>query len=57
MVSLPRIAIHYIKGWFIIDLISSVPLDRIAGLMEHHRTVDSTALTSAKLLRFLRLAR
>ncbi len=48
---------RYFKGWFIIDLISSVPLDSIAHLMAHDKAIDSTALSSAKLLRFLRLAR
>ncbi len=57
MVSPQRIAMRYCKGWFIIDLISSVPLDSIAHLMEHDKAIDSTALSSAKLLRFLRLAR
>ncbi len=48
---------RYFKGWFVIDLISSVPLDGIAHLLVHDKAIDSTALSSAKLLRFLRLAR
>ncbi|CAM9123629.1 unnamed protein product [Chrysoparadoxa australica] len=46
-------AIHYLKGWFAIDFISTVPLDLILSAIVQ----NSTAVRSAKLARAFRLAR
>lgn len=49
----PRaIAIHYLKGWFTLDLLSSVPFDLIV-----RSALSGSGLRSIKLLRILRLIR
>jgi len=48
-----KISIHYLKGWFTIDFLSTVPIDQIAaGFVS-----DPSKLRLIKLLRILRLAR
>jgi hypothetical protein len=44
---------NYIKGWFVVDFLSTFPIDRIAGAF----TDEENAIRSIKLLRVLRLAR
>ncbi|CAH8533290.1 unnamed protein product [Dicrocoelium dendriticum] len=56
------IAIHYIKGWFFLDLIAAIPFDAILAI---HSQRESTGIISGvgswihllKLARLLRLAR
>ena len=47
-----RIALRYLKGWFVIDLLSTVPFDRIFALFG-----GGAGLRSLKLIRVLRLVR
>ncbi|KAI1285958.1 Potassium voltage-gated channel subfamily H member 7 [Halotydeus destructor] len=53
-----KIAIHYLKGWFIIDLVAAIPFD----LLLFGSTTDETTtliglLKTARLLRLVRVAR
>ncbi|KAJ8025270.1 Potassium/sodium hyperpolarization-activated cyclic nucleotide-gated channel 4 [Holothuria leucospilota] len=57
-----RIILHYSKGWFVIDLLSSFPLDYIYFFVHGENTFDATAkafrvLRLAKVLSLLRLLR
>jgi len=47
------VAIHYLKGWFTIDFITTLPVDRIAGSF----VSDPADLRVVKILRVLRLFR
>lgn len=49
-----RIARRYVRGSFAIDLLSSLPLDRIFDILEYN---NAKLLSSTKLLRLLRLTR
>lgn len=53
VVSLVKVAKAYLKGWFIIDFCSTVPIDRIFGSSRSLKMLR--ALRLAKLLRLLRL--
>ena len=58
IVSRPMIADNYLKGWFIIDLSSSFPLEIIEVVMAHINPSTETESTSAlRMLRALRLVR
>ncbi|GMH86647.1 hypothetical protein TrVE_jg10696 [Triparma verrucosa] len=48
------IAKEYLKGWFLIDLLSTVPIDKLVALMTK---ADGDAKGGGKLIRILRLAR
>jgi CRP-like cAMP-binding protein len=48
-----KVAWHYVKGTFVIDLISTLPIDRIGSVF----VSNPATLRSIKLLRILRLAR
>jgi len=50
------VAWHYVKTWFPIDLISTLPIDKIAPLFMSSNASGS-ALRSMKLVRIVRLAR
>ncbi|KAF6780150.1 hypothetical protein AHF37_00535 [Paragonimus kellicotti] len=53
----PReIARHYVKTWFFLDLLSSVPLDYIY-LIFHKREMHLQLLQAGRALRFLRFAK
>ncbi|KAF8567963.1 hypothetical protein P879_05101 [Paragonimus westermani] len=53
----PReIARHYVKTWFFLDLLSSVPLDYIY-LIFHEREMHLQLLQAGRALRFLRFAK
>ena len=43
---------HYIRSWFLIDLVASIPFEKIAGGAQ-----GTTALALAKMPRLLRLSR
>jgi hypothetical protein len=49
-----KIAIVYLKGWFLIDFVSTVPIDRLASLSS---SADSDSLRVIKVVRVLRLVR
>ncbi len=53
------LAIHYMKGWFAIDVLSTVPYDIIAlSLMDSEDAAShQTALKIPRLLKTLRLTR
>ncbi|XP_067285586.1 potassium voltage-gated channel subfamily H member 6 [Pseudorasbora parva] len=54
-----RIAIHYIKGWFLIDMVAAIPFDLLifrSGLDETTATLIGL-LKTARLLRLVRVAR
>lgn len=54
-VTVPRlIAGRYARGWLLVDVLSTVPFDRIAGSMTAE---DSGALRGLKLIRVLRMIR
>uniref|UniRef100_A0A5F5PEB2 Voltage-gated inwardly rectifying potassium channel KCNH2 n=1 Tax=Equus caballus TaxID=9796 RepID=A0A5F5PEB2_HORSE len=53
-----RIAVHYFKGWFLIDMVAAIPFD----LLIFHTGSDETTtliglLKTARLLRLVRVAR
>ncbi|PIK50004.1 hyperpolarization-gated and cyclic nucleotide regulated channel [Apostichopus japonicus] len=57
-----NIVLHYAKGWFILDLLSSFPLDYIYFFVNGENTLDATAkafrvLRLAKVISLLRLLR
>ncbi|ESO06121.1 hypothetical protein HELRODRAFT_64112, partial [Helobdella robusta] len=53
-----KIAINYLKRWFIIDFLSAVPFDVIVTLYKKSDTVTATSLMkTARLLRLFRVAR
>ncbi|KAI7796811.1 putative potassium voltage-gated channel subfamily H member 2-like [Triplophysa rosa] len=54
-----RIAVHYIKGWFLIDMVAAVPFDMLifrSGSDETTATIIGL-LKTARLLRLVRVAR
>jgi len=51
-----KIAIHYFKGWFLIDLVAAIPFDMLVPNQEQH-TVLIGLLKTARLLRLVRVAR
>jgi hypothetical protein len=50
----PKIVRHYLRGWFVVDFCSSVPIDQI---VEGVTDIDSKQLRSIKIIRALRLVR
>lgn len=57
LIALPKaIASHYLKGFFVLDVASTIPVELISELFLSD-TASVGALRSAKLLRVLRLAR
>lgn len=50
------VALMYVRGWFIVDFFSTIPLDQVAKLFGVAST-SSKALLSAKLLRGLKVLR
>ncbi|XP_076808995.1 voltage-gated inwardly rectifying potassium channel KCNH6-like isoform X2 [Clavelina lepadiformis] len=59
VVSQPRkIAVHYFKGWFLIDLVAAVPFDLlVARSTRQQETTLIGLLKTARLLRLVRVAR
>jgi len=49
-----KISSHYLKGWFIIDFLSTVPIDRLAALSANS---ESGSVRLVKLIRVVRLIR
>ena len=56
-VQIPAIVSHYLKGWFLFDLVSSLPWDRIFCAFVHYD--DSNGLYSRiiKIFRFIKILR
>jgi len=59
-VSRPRIAAHYLKGWFLVDFASTVPIDtiveQVAGGGDNFRSIKLVrVLRLVKLLKLVRL--
>jgi len=52
-----RIAIHYLKTWFIIDFISSVPFDLLLAKENHTLNQSLRALVLLRALRLIRILR
>ncbi len=57
-----KIAIRYIKGWFVLDLFTSIPFSHIAqaattGSSKNNGNSSLAALTLPRLLRIIRIAR
>ncbi|KAJ8035142.1 Potassium voltage-gated channel subfamily H member 7 [Holothuria leucospilota] len=54
-----KIAKHYLKGWFVIDVLAAIPFDLLMfGLATDERTTTAMGLLkTARLLRLLRVAR
>ncbi|XP_063723116.1 potassium voltage-gated channel subfamily H member 6-like isoform X1 [Symsagittifera roscoffensis] len=53
-----KIAAHYFKGWFLIDLVAAVPFDLLLfGSEEDETTTLIALLKTARLLRLVRVAR
>ncbi|XP_043498067.1 potassium voltage-gated channel subfamily H member 2 isoform X4 [Polistes fuscatus] len=60
-----KIAVHYLKGWFIIDLVAAIPFDLLIvssdtdelGLDKDETTTLIGLLKTARLLRLVRVAR
>ncbi|XP_015185526.1 PREDICTED: potassium voltage-gated channel subfamily H member 7 isoform X6 [Polistes dominula] len=60
-----KIAVHYLKGWFIIDLVAAIPFDLLLvgsdtdelGLDKDETTTLIGLLKTARLLRLVRVAR
>ena len=53
-----KIAIHYIKTWFIVDVSASVPIEFVNLLMQSRQnSVIGRALNSTKLIRLVNLAK
>uniref|UniRef100_T1IRM0 Cyclic nucleotide-binding domain-containing protein n=1 Tax=Strigamia maritima TaxID=126957 RepID=T1IRM0_STRMM len=54
-----KIAVHYVKGWFVIDVVAAIPFDLL--LMGSANTDETTTLIgllkTARLLRLVRVAR
>lgn len=49
------IALHYLKGYFFVDLISSIPIDIIIGYIVTN--IDLGVLKLIRLIRFIRLSK
>ncbi|XP_030630882.1 potassium voltage-gated channel subfamily H member 6-like [Chanos chanos] len=54
-----RIAIHYIKGWFLIDMVAAIPFDLLIFKSGSDETTTTLIglLKTARLLRLVRVAR
>ncbi|XP_076361648.1 voltage-gated inwardly rectifying potassium channel KCNH6-like isoform X2 [Tachypleus tridentatus] len=53
-----RIAVHYLRGWFIIDIVAAIPFDLLLFGSETDETTTLTGLLkTARLLRLVRVAR
>ncbi|NP_001036187.2 potassium voltage-gated channel subfamily H member 2a [Danio rerio] len=55
-----RIAVHYFKGWFLIDMVAAIPFDLLIYRSEEETTTSTTLiglLKTARLLRLVRVAR
>ena len=57
-----KIAVHYFKGWFLIDLVAAVPFDLLVQNQDHadvspEQTTLIGLLKTARLLRLVRVAR
>ncbi|OAD54974.1 Potassium voltage-gated channel subfamily H member 7 [Eufriesea mexicana] len=53
-----KIAVHYLKGWFIIDLLAAIPYDLLfVGSQTEETTTLIGLLKAARLLRLVRVAR
>jgi hypothetical protein len=59
-----KIAVHYFKGWFLIDLVAAVPFDLLVQNQDNaaegspeQTTLIITLLKTARLLRLVRVAR
>ena len=59
VVSAPsKIAVHYFRGWFIIDLVAAIPFDLLLfGSDTDETTTLIGLLKTARLLRLVRVAR
>ena len=49
------IALHYLQGYFFVDLISSIPIDIIIGYIVYN--IDLSVLKLIRLVRFIRLSK
>uniref|UniRef100_A0A7N6BHG8 Voltage-gated inwardly rectifying potassium channel KCNH2 n=1 Tax=Anabas testudineus TaxID=64144 RepID=A0A7N6BHG8_ANATE len=54
-----RIAVHYFKGWFLIDLVAAIPFDLLIYRSEEEEVTTTLIglLKTARLLRLVRVAR
>nr|XP_053646489.1 potassium voltage-gated channel subfamily H member 8-like [Cherax quadricarinatus] len=52
-----RIATHYVKGWFVLDLVAAMPFDLLLAADVYSSTFQATNIHLLKLTRLLRLAR
>ncbi|XP_057178459.1 potassium voltage-gated channel subfamily H member 2-like [Triplophysa rosa] len=56
-----RIAVHYFKGWFLIDMVAAIPFDLLIYRNNEDVNADTTTLIgllkTARLLRLVRVAR
>ncbi|TSN57724.1 Potassium voltage-gated channel subfamily H member 6 [Bagarius yarrelli] len=52
-----RIAVHYFKGWFLIDLVAAIPFDLLIFRSGEETTTLIGLLKTARLLRLVRVAR
>ncbi|XP_067122338.1 potassium voltage-gated channel subfamily H member 6-like isoform X3 [Centruroides vittatus] len=53
-----KIAVHYLKGWFIIDVVAAIPFDLLLfGSQTDETTTLIGLLKTARLLRLVRVAR
>jgi len=53
-----KIAIHYLKGWFLIDLVAAIPFDLLvqnSSNSPEHTTLVINLLKTARLLRLVRV--
>ncbi|XP_042221677.1 potassium voltage-gated channel subfamily H member 8-like isoform X2 [Homarus americanus] len=52
-----RIATHYVKGWFVLDLVAAMPFDLLLAADVYSSSFQATNIHLLKLTRLLRLAR
>ncbi|TGZ64139.1 hypothetical protein CRM22_006521 [Opisthorchis felineus] len=52
-----RIATHYLKGWFFVDLVAAIPFDLVFINLKDKPTQVTTLLKSARLLRLFGIVR
>ncbi|KAG1934333.1 potassium voltage-gated channel subfamily H member 2 isoform X2 [Pimephales promelas] len=52
-----RIAVHYFKGWFLIDMVAAIPFDLLIYRTGEETTTLIGLLKTARLLRLVRVAR
>nr|XP_020475083.1 potassium voltage-gated channel subfamily H member 2-like isoform X2 [Monopterus albus] len=52
-----RIAVHYFKGWFLIDMVAAIPFDLLISRNGEEPTTLIGLLKTARLLRLVRVAR